>query len=228
MELKLLPKASGRGFSLLEVLVATGILGLLIVAIFSAFDYGSRAFRQANARQDAQGVSTRVYTLLRDDLRQTHHWMASVSERALNIDDTEYRRDGLCFGTLEDWSDPESFDQQNGVPEWDRYVLYYGTLDGKLARTMISHPTLDDHSPAPFTELEVDRYMKDDPATNTGHQSEYRVLTDSLMEFKAETSVETGTVSVRCLFQRDRRERKERSEFQLQVFPQNTWPKGGQ
>ncbi|MCA9777853.1 MAG: type II secretion system protein [Candidatus Eremiobacteraeota bacterium] len=221
-----------RGFTLVELIVACAMLGVLIIALFQAFDYGSNAFQQATRRQDAQGQATRVYSSLRDELRQSHFWMASTVDRAVNVDDTEYDRDALVFGSLRDWSDEENFDHINGLPEWNRYMLYYGTQEtdyGKLVRATLDPPWMDsDHSPAPFKEMEPERYLKDDPASNTGHQSSYRILTEDLLEFKASLDPALDIVTVRCVFEKERKGQKNRSEFEIKVFPQNTWPKGEQ
>ena len=226
------PGLRSSGFTLLELVVACGMLGILIIALFQAFDYGSNAFQQASSRQDAQGQATRVYTGLRDELRQSHFWMVSSVDRAVNVDGAEFDRDALVVGGLRDWSDPTNFDQVNGLPEWNRYMLYYGTQEtdyGKLVRATVDPPWMDsDHSPAPFHDMEPERYLKDDPAANTGHQTSYRILTEDLLEFKVSLDPAVDIVSVRCAFEKERKGQKDRSEFEIKVFPQNTWPKGGQ
>jgi prepilin-type N-terminal cleavage/methylation domain-containing protein len=215
-----------RGFTLLELIVAMGILGLLIIALFEVFDFGSKAFREANIRQNAQGAMTRAYSVLRGELRRSHFRSISVVERATNVDDVEVRRDALSLGGLKDWHDPANYDELNGVPKWNRFILFYGTMDGKLVRTTVD---LDngDPSPVPFFDLDPERYLKDDPSINTGYQTGYRVISDSLEEFACTLYPGTDTVRVQCTLVQDRyRREKSLSQFELEVFPQNTWPKG--
>jgi prepilin-type N-terminal cleavage/methylation domain-containing protein len=214
-----------RGFTLIELIVAMGILGLLIIALFEVFDFGSKAFREANVRQNAQGALTRAYSVLRGELRRSHFRSISVLERATNVDDEEFRRDALSLGGLKDWHDPTNYDELNGVPRWNRFILFYGTLDGKLARTTVD---LDngDFSPVPFYDLDPERYLKDEPSANTGYQSGYRVISESLLEFRCTLNPGTDTVGVACTLRLTRQGRPGRSQFELEVFPQNTWPKG--
>lgn len=218
-------KLKSRGFTLLELILATSMLALLIIALFEAFDYGAKAFQLATSKQDSQAALTRAYSSLRDDLRRSHFRSVSRLERVVSHEGAEYRRDGLCMAGLIDWEADTSFDEINGLPKWDSYILYYATQDGRLVRSKLE---LDrpDYSPAPFADLEESTYLNDDPRTNTGYQKSFRVLASGLLDFRVQSDVPTDTVSVRCLLELTSRGKKNRSEFELEVFPQNTWPKG--
>lgn len=220
-------RSSARGFTLLEMILASAMLGLLILAIFRAFDYGANAFRRATSKQDAQAAIRSVYGLIRDDLRKTHY--TSVSQfpalpltRVISVDGKDRHRDGLCMASLKDWSNTDSFDDINGLPMWDRYVLYYGTMEGRLIRSNID-PDTPDFSPAPFADLDGARHMNENPDDNSLRQSSYRIMTTELLEFKVELNPARDTVSVLCLLES---KNKKMNEISLTVYPQNTWPKG--
>ena len=215
-------RKASSGFSLLEVILASAMLGLLTLAIFRAFDYGATAFKKATSRQDSQAALRSVYGLLRDDLRKSHFRTLSTLERSTTQTDQTYRRDALSLASLKDWSAEESFDDINGLPKWDRYYLYYATMEGLLIRTTIDHDR-PDYSPVPFFDLDEDRYLKEDPAFNSGYQTSYRVLSRKLLEFRGDLDPARDVVEVRCVLQN---ESEKRNEIALTVYPQNTWPKG--
>ena len=215
-----------KGYTLIELVVAMGVLAILSIALFEAFDFGSRSFREANTRQNAQGALTRAYSVLRGELRRSHFRSISVVERATIVEEEEVRRDALSLGGVKDWHDPESYDELNGVPKWNRFIIFYGTMDGKLVRSTVDLEN-GDPSPVPFYDLDGERYLKDDPSTNTGYQTSYRVISESLREFECTLYPGTDTGRVECALEIDRRGReKGLSQFEIEVFPQNTWPKG--
>ena len=215
-------RTSVRGFTLLEIILACAMLGLLTLAIFRSFDYGARAFKKATSRQDSQAALRSVYGLLRDDLRKSHFRTISTIERSTLVEGRAYRRDGLCLASLRDWNAEESFDDINGLPKWDRYLLYYGTFEGLLIRTTLDHDR-PDYSPAPFPDLDEGRYLKEDPQSNTGYQTGYRILSRDLLEFQGELHPSRDTVEIRCML---RHRSGKQNEISLTVYPQNTWPKG--
>lgn len=215
-------RSINRGFTLLEVILACAMLGLLTLAIFRAFNYGATAFKKATSRQDSQAALRSVYGILRDDLRKSHFRTISTVERSTLVEDEPYRRDGLCLASLKDWSAEGSFDDINGLPKWDRYLLYYGTLEGLLVRTTLDHDR-PDYSPAPFPDLDEDRYLREAPESNTGYQTSHRVMSADLLEFRSELDPARDMVDIRCLL---KHKSGRRNEINLTVYPQNTWPKG--
>lgn len=216
---------SFRGFSLLEVLVGMAVLSGLIIVLFQVFDFGATAFREANAKQDARGALSRTYTLLREELRRSHFRTVSVVKREVAVDEETYSRDAVCLGALRDWNSPESFDEFNGVPKWDRYIVFYGTLNGKLIRSTVD---VDDaeFSPVPFYDLSTDLHLKDDPSQNSLYQTGFRVLSEELLNFRCELKPATDIVHVECSIMIKQNQKTGESQFELDVYPQNTWPKG--
>lgn len=213
-----------RGFTILEVLVASLLFGLLSTTLFQAFRFGALSFQRAATRQDAQSALRMAYFSLRDDLRKSHFHTVSLLARNFQIEGRELRRDALVFGGLKDWNSTESFDAVNGLPKWDRYILYYGTRSGLLVRAHID-PDRPDFSPNPFPELEPELYLREDPSLNRGYQSGFRTLSRDLLSFECSTEPATDQVQVRCLLQNAS---ARKSEVSLTVYPQNTWPRGEQ
>lgn len=216
-----------RGFTILELLVASFVLALLVTGIFFSFDYGARSFRISTARQGIQGELTRAYDSLRHDLRRSHARTVTIVPRTVTVDGTPRRRDGLCLGGLIDWNRPESFDAVNGLPRWDRYILYYATADGQLVRSYLD-PADPDFSPVAYDPLDPNLHMKDDPASNGGEQTGYSVLSRSLLEFQADTVPFTDRVTVRIAVAETNGRSTEAADVTLDIAPQNTWPRMGE
>jgi hypothetical protein len=209
-----------RGFSLIEVLLTSGILMFLVLAIFFAFDYGSRAFYHSTTNQNAQGEMTRAYSKLRKDLRQTH--FLSVSTRIRTFDET--RRDAICLGSVKNWSDEESFDEINGLPKWDRYIVYYGTNSGQLVRALLDleYP---DFAPAPFLDLSEPDHLNENPDYNDNElQSSYQIVSRRLNTFEADLEPSRDMILIRIKLKSDQGRKTETSEIRIDVSPQNTWP----
>ena len=210
-----------RGFSLIEVLVTSVILTFLMGAVFWAFDFGSRSFYQTSTQQSSQGEMTRVYSRLRKDLRHTHFRTVHSLERTLQGS----RRDALSLASLKEWSAESSFDELNGLPKWDRYVVYYGTESGQLIRSNLD-PAFPDYSAAPFQGLSETEHLNQDPLGNDGAlQSSFRVVSRSVSKFEVSLTPEQDMVSIKILLKSGQGRKAESSELRLDISPQNTWPK---
>ncbi|MGH6912899.1 MAG: PulJ/GspJ family protein, partial [Geminicoccales bacterium] len=69
-----------HGFTLLELLVAITLLGVLMAALFGALRLGARVWETGTARQDASARIQIVHNLLRRELAQTVP-LAELGER---------------------------------------------------------------------------------------------------------------------------------------------------
>lgn len=213
-----------RGFSLIEIMVSSTILIFLMAAVFFAFDFGTRAFNESNTKQNAQAEVTKLYMRLRQDLRQTHFRSVSAVPRTFTVTSGDVRRDAVCFTGVRNWKDPASFDEVNGLPKWDRYVLFYGTQQGHLVRTNID-PEYPDFSPAPFDGLNEVEFMSDNPLNNIALQTSYSIISRSLHSFEVELDPSRDMVLVRCLMKQTTGHKVESVELKFDISPQNTWPK---
>ena len=129
-----------RGVTLAELLVAMSILGLLLGAVFSLFGLGTDAFRISLLRQDLQTTARFILTRLEQEIRVTHLESMSVADtRSVGTS----RRHMLCMSSLSDWNDLTLYDVNSGMPRWNRYLLYYATLEvplGGLIRLELEAP----------------------------------------------------------------------------------------
>ncbi len=214
------------GFSLLEMILCVTILSGLVLSIFWAFEYGAKAFTLSQTRQGVQGELLRISSAMMDTLRHSHIRTVSCLVRELNFDGEVHRRDGLCLAGVKDWRSLESFDQVNGLPKWDRYVLFYGTFDGKLVRCHLDPPN-PDYSPVPFPDLVAEDYLNDEPSSNRSPQFGFSVLSVQIKDFVVEKRVAENSVLVRLKLQEARARSPETAEFELRISPQNSWPKPG-
>jgi prepilin-type N-terminal cleavage/methylation domain-containing protein len=209
-----------RGFSLIEVLITSSILVFLMAAVFWAFGFGSRAFFRSTTQQNAQADMTRAYSKIRKDLRQTHFRSVHTKERTFP---DSRRRDAVCMSSLKNWHDEASFDEKNGLPKWDRYVVYYGTASGHLVRSLLD-PEFPDFSPAPFWELSDGEHLNDNPTNNNDLQSSYQVISRSVQQFEIQLDPSRDMVLVKFLLKSEQGRKTETSELRFDVSPQNTWP----
>lgn len=213
-----------KGFTLVELLISASILIFLVGAVFFAFAYGTRAFHQSNTKQNAQAEVTKLYLRLRQDLRQTHYRSVSSVVRTFTVPSGNVRRDALCMSGVRNWKDPNSFDEVNGLPKWDRYVLFYGNQAGKLIRTNID-PSFPDFSPAPLGELSELSHMSENPINNVAEQTSFSIISRSLESFIIELEPGRDMVLVRCLMKQGTGRKTESVELKFDISPQNTWPK---
>lgn len=209
-----------RGFTLIEILVTVTMLLLLMGAVFWAFDYGTRAFYRSNTQQNAQAEMTRAYSRIRKDLRHTHFRSVLIRERTMDT----FRRDALSLASLKNWSDEESFDELNGLPMWDRYVVYYATDSGKLIRSLLDED-FPDFSPAPFSQLSDSDHLNENPNNNDSSlQTTYQTISRSVEVFQVSLDPSQDMVFVKILLNSKGGRKTEKSEIRFDISPQNTWP----
>lgn len=138
-----------RGTTVVELLVGMTILLLLMGAVFSLFEFGTQSFRLSALRQDLQTTSRQILTRIEQEIRLTNLESMSVADdaaRRIVVDGAVTRRHALCLATLSDWNDLTLFDANSGMPLWNRYTLYYATLENPQGRLL--RVELDTGAPA--------------------------------------------------------------------------------
>lgn len=104
-----------RGFTVLELIVASMILGLLMAAQFFIFRSGAGAWSKSDVQADlirvAQTVSARVNRLVEPSTFQS----ASVDPAG----------NGVAFLSAVDASGRFSYDPVTNLPKWQKYVIFY-------------------------------------------------------------------------------------------------------
>lgn len=231
-----------RGFSLLEAVICTVILGMLVITVFGVFQLGTRSFRTLVVRQGVQSEARRIAVLLRRDLVVTH--FRSVGTIARTSPDNPpplNARDVLTFATLDDWSNPANFDSTL-KPIWNRYLAWYGTqIDGEeepglgaielgqLVRKEVipNNPSPPILLPLPMLDPNPNTLMVSPGATCES----YRILTRNLLHFSVSTDEAEQNVRVHLAlrqrgFQSATGQKQDTETFEcyIDLRPENTWP----
>lgn len=235
------PNRKRQAFSVLELVIASGLFLMLLGIVFFFFRYGTRAFITANQRQGVQADALRVMDGLQADLKRTASKSVLIlnnSSRLRTIDTVSVHRDAISLISLKDWSDPnntENFDLAGSQPKWNRYWIYYATTNedrGAMIRLKID-PMPPPISPTPLTILKFASLCRDDPKLNNfdGSTPLHSYLCRNLYEFKADRE---GNNSFRLSLklQEKRQLRPDggviqgMETYQLQMFvrPENTFP----
>jgi hypothetical protein len=230
-----------RGFSILELSVACCIFMGVLAIVFFFFRYGTRAFVTANQRQGVQADALRIMDGLQADLKRTAGRSVLVlndSSRVRSVDGVNVRRDAISLASLKDWSDPnntENFDLAGSQPKWNRYWIYYASLDadrGSLIRLKID-PTPPPISPVPLTISKFANLCKDNPALNNfdGATPAHSELSHNIYEFKLDReSNNSFRISLKLQEKRQltpggvKAEGMETFQLQMYVRPENTYP----
>lgn len=178
------PANKERGFTLLEVVAVLLVFGLIIAGIFAVFTYSSQGFRQAVLQQGLSGEMESIQRKLSADFRASHYGTVAVVPRDTTSGGVDVSRDALSFTTLSDWSDPANF-HPTGLPRWDRYLVYYPTLDesGRLIRQVVDSGVL--FAPVPYADLALN--ISELPETNAG-LLQSTTLSENVLSFKVETN----------------------------------------
>jgi hypothetical protein len=138
---------------LIEVIVVLLIFGILIAGIFAIFTYSAASFQHAVKRQGLSGEMEAVQRKLISDFKASHFGTVALVPRMTTLNDgADVPRDAFSFATLSDWQDPTNF-HPTGLPRWDRYLVYYPTLEesGRLVRQLVDPGVL--YAPVPYAEL---------------------------------------------------------------------------
>lgn len=200
-----------RGTTLLEALVACSVLSLMLIALFALFNVGTRMFQLSVTRQGLEGEARRVNAWLEKDLRKT------VASSTL-LETSRPKRHGLCCPTLARWDLAGSYSAQSGLPDWDRYLGYYATLQqptGRLLRCLYHPGPAKAHQPwAAFDPL---AHLREDPKLNSNQES-YQTLADDVQELTF------GTDGKMLLVKLILEKQGKTTEMRLEVHPQNQEP----
>lgn len=228
-----------RGFSLLELCVSMSILSFVLLGIFGVFELGQSSFHFASLRQGLQSEARVAFYALGNDLRHSSFVTVSALPRSLNLilPRQESRgtqaldRDGLCCAGVENWDSPAAIDGTTGFPNFDSFVVYYGTgePEGRLIRQTVK-PALV--GPYPNAEFSVANSMRDNPLANSNRVGVTRTLSKRLLSFRARRD-NAGRLVLVTLRLRGTGGAKpgsnaradETFELTLKTYPENTYPR---
>ena len=185
--------------SLIELIISLSMLSLLLLLIFATFEMGTRLFRDTSVRQSSEMELRGIKLMLERDINLSNFWHSNINSSPREM--AGQKRDALSLVSLNNWDDPANYDPVSKRPAWNRYIVWYGTLEpkGRLVRQAVDPPL--GGSPyfnGPYAALSTN--LSDNPLSNQ-HLVYSRVLTDNLREFQTETRFQNGTIRVRIRLQ---------------------------
>lgn len=226
-----------HGFTLVEALSTLVVFGFFLGILFLTIAWGFRAFSVAVSRSDVTTEARRLSLFIERELQSSSYFSVAPSARSLGTE----RRDAVCFVSRNDWSVPGAFNTTKGVPEWNRYFLYYATTkkpQGELVRLSINPTTLPPDQAAEVGAFPYSRYssnpdsfLPDKPSSGYPAEVETaRVIASSVQHFEVSMRPVTQELELRILLRQNgmmaRRANGDREggtfELQYLVQPQNT------
>lgn len=168
-----------KGISLVELLLAMALFGLLNLLMFVALQSGTRSYGIAMSRSSLQGDLNRSLARLQGEIRRSSASLVTVAADPTRLVQGQARH-GLCLGSLQDWRANTSY-TADGDPLWDEYIVYYATMEqpGRLVRQ--THRPPGAPYLAPMVGFSASSHMTDTPAT---HGFGTLVLAQHLEEFR--------------------------------------------
>ncbi len=229
-----------QAFSLPEAILCTGMLGLLLMTLFVVLNFGFQAFGVGNSRMGILGESESLVARLRRDMESSTFSSIKIQDDdsrkvtvATSAGPREEVRHLLCMVGMSDWGQTQSFQAQDGAPEWNRYWLYHADLalpKGSLNRLEIEPDNVTTNrgsSWKSWTDYLADHGLAP-PAAGPLYTSRVvrsRRLTSQLLGFEVTRTNLTVAVRLRLLWAgRKTPEAGKRSEVQeiyLRVPPRN-------
>ena len=221
-----------RGNSLVELMLALGLLAMLSAVLYLIADLGIRSFQRAIVRHNIQADTQRVAYRLTEDLRRSHFFTVSTIEAQSSLGN--YERDAICMAGIKDWTNPAALDPANNRPRWDRYFLYYCARQAgdepvtSLYRCSVKPTNPNDMGQFAFPSLNPSVHCKPNPSTVAEFES-FSKLSDLVESFSA-TSVEnsqwriTVRLRQRGAIKRGGKSIDEVQETVIQIKPENTFP----
>lgn len=206
-----------------------------MTVLFLTVSWGFRSFSLAVAKSDVTTEARRLSLFMERELRSSTYFSISTVQRQVGGD---LRRDGLCFVSRNDWSRPEAYDPVNSTAAWNRYFVYYATLQkpyGQFVRLALIPTRPADLGPFPYPRFAdvgtQSQYLKEDPTTYRGGDVESsRVVAASVQRFEVKRLPTTQELELRLILRQNglmaRRANGDREggtfELQYRVQPQNT------
>lgn len=114
-----------KGFTLLEILIATAIIGLLLSVITTVLIRGTEIYNRTKTRGDIQGNAVAALGLLSRELMETD--IRSVYRTS----NSTYPAIISFLSAVELNGTAVHYDIDNGKMEWQKYIIYYLTADAK-------------------------------------------------------------------------------------------------
>lgn len=218
----------------MELVITMGMLSLLTFLLFSAFELGTRVFRDTTVRQDTENQLRAIKLLLERDANHTNVWNCNENglPRTVNVGGTDYNRDALAMSALDDWEAPANYDTLTYRPIWNRYIVWYATLEsptGALYRQVVDPPVPAGGFITPYAALGMN--INEDPSLNADVVYS-RPLSEDVIDFTTNVLFTDGTIQTSIRLKASGTSTRPgtmvRTEENLQVDfmfqPKNSWP----
>lgn len=221
-----------RASTVIEVLFALGLLGMLSVVFFLILDMSLRSFQRAIVRHNIQADTQRIAYRLTEDLRRSHFFTVSTIEARSSLDN--HKRDAICMAGVKDWTSPTAIDPVTNRPKWDRYFFYYCVRQAgdepvtSLYRCVIKPANAQDIGQFAFPSLNPSVHCRPNPKTVPEFESFSRL--SELVESFSTSSVDNSQCRItfklrqQGALRQGRRVLDEVQETTLQIKPENTFP----
>jgi hypothetical protein len=217
-----------------EALSTLVVFGFFMMVLFLTVAWGFRSFSLAIAKSDVTTEARRLSLFVERELRSSTYFSVSVVERTVGSD----RRDAVCFVSRNSWSDASAYNQSKGTPAWNRYFVYYATLEtpfGEFVRLAIDPPSAADVGAFPYPPFVAagtqGNYLLESVTAYTAPDVESaRSIAGSVQSFEVKKLPTTQELEFRLLLRQNglmaRRANGDREggtfELQYTVQPQNT------
>ncbi|MBT9584389.1 hypothetical protein IV102_13690 [bacterium] len=228
-----------RAFSVLELVFSMAILSIVMIGIFWVFEMGQHSFHFASLRQGLQAEARIVYLQMHTDLRHSSYVSVTTIARQANVvlpmqeakGPQTLDRYGLCLAGVEQWSAPGATDPVTGFPNFDSYVVYYGTSEpeGRLIRQIVKPAIVGPYLNSQFS---LAGSMNENPILNVNRVGTARNLSKRVLSFNARRDDGKRLVYVSLKFRAMGGKKPggaaradETFELTLRSFPENTYPK---
>lgn len=115
-----------------------------MTVLFLTVGWGFRSFSLAVAKSDVTTEARRIALFIERDMQSSNYFSIQLDDsddRKVDVDSVACRRDAICFVSRDNWAATSlPFDSDKGVPDWNRYFVYYATKEvqyGRLIRLSI-------------------------------------------------------------------------------------------
>lgn len=125
-----------RGFTLIEIMIATGIATALLLAGYAMVNMAADVYKRISGHEDAALQLKRASRRIQTDLLASRYTDPSTGSTDLYTETvpgfgTGFLGDAICFLTLNtspDAKGPADVDRETGAPFWQRNIIYYTTI----------------------------------------------------------------------------------------------------
>ncbi len=158
-------KGARRGHSLIEVIIACGLVGICLLGVLALVQAGSRYLMVTQAKMDLQRDALILVRRLNEEFAESNDAAFSVSRRdevpvcVACGPGTSNNVDGLLFGSPRSASTGEVVYDAEGRMYWVKWVCYYKRTDAPGPRVVRVVTSVEEPKPFPPSPILVGAYL---------------------------------------------------------------------